>query len=145
MESFGVYEKIADRVKPYRDSVIVCLETAADFLSISNGGLYNDVMKVYSEQNIDDKHIEVHILPGCFDKKAYMEWEGVYCTTLEQTLIDMIENENEVDIQTLLESLSNYYYEHNETFGKIESLMDERQLEVFETLRQDAVDYYNDY
>lgn len=136
---------IADKVKPYKDKFLIALETAADFVCISNGSLYINEIVVYAEHKIEcDSVFRIVVLPNCFDMKRYIESNGVYCTTIEQTILDLLENEGDTDIQVLVESLSNYYYKHNETFGKLGSLMYERQTIAFNKWKEDAIDYYND-
>ena len=139
-----VFEKIANTVMPYRDNLIISLETAADFLNLSNGGLYKSDIQAYSpiEQNIPGFIITVQ--PDCFKIKQYEERHGIFSTTPEQTLLDLLENEEDIDIQTLLESLSNYYYKHHESFNGLEDQMNSKQQQAFEKWKQDAIDYYTE-
>lgn len=139
-----LYEEIAERVRPYKDTILLCLESAADFLSLSNGTLYLCNITAYTsiDQKIDG--FELRYLPDCFKSKQYIEREGIYCTTVEQTLLDLLEYEHDIDIQNLLESLSKYYYTHNETFNGLEKQMNSAQLQAFEKWKQDAIDYYTE-
>lgn len=139
-----LYEQILNKITPYKNDVILCLETAADFLHLSNGVHEEDLFRVYSSRPLNDDTIEVIMQPDCFKTKRYEEWHGIFCTTPEQTILDLLEHEQDVDLQTLLESLSNYYYEHNETFSSLEGQMDTIQKQAFEKWRQDAIDYYTE-
>lgn len=139
-----LYEQIAATINPYKEDVIVCLETAADFLSLSNGVFAEDLFRVYAATQINDNTLEVIIKPDCFSSKQYEEKHGILCTTPEQTILDLLEYENDVDIQTLLEVLSNYYYEHHESFDSLENRMNPVQRQAFEKWRQDAIDYYSE-
>lgn len=86
-----MFERIANAVLPYRDNLIVCMETAADFMSL-----------------------------------------------------DLLEHKKDVDTQTLLESLSNYYFEYQESFATLEEQLNEAQRQSFSKWRQDAVEYYTE-
>lgn len=139
-----VFERIANTVYPYKDSLIVCLETAAAFLSLSNGGMYESPIQVYSNTEQSITGFDIKLIPDCFKSKQYEEKHGILCTTPEQTILDLLEHEDDVDIQTLLESLSNYYYKHNETFSGLEAHMNQAQQQAFEKWKQDAIDYYTE-
>lgn len=139
-----VFERIRNRVYPYRESLIVCLESAADFLNLSNGGMYDSSIHAYSATERNIPGFEIITMPDCFTSKQYEEKHGILCTTPEQTLLDLLEHEQDVDIQTLLESLSNYYYKHNESFNGLEAYMNQTQRQAFEKWKQAAIDYYTE-
>lgn len=139
-----MYQEIANRVFPYKNSSIICLETAAIFGGLSNGVCYLDCVKVYSPTDKEMGDLSVIHYPNCFDSKEYEERLGVFCTTEEQTLLDLLEYEEDVDIQTLLEAFSNYYFIHGESFAGLESRMNNRQKEAFERWKEDAINYYTE-
>lgn len=150
------HEHIVNTVRKLNAPVMVCLETAADFLGLSNGG-YLPSYQVYSEKPLNtdtsEKTIEV-IIEDAFNTKNYITKHGVTCTAPEQTILDLLDGANRLDlldnpdkhtdIQILLESLSNYYYEHNESFEPLTKLMNQHQLQVFNSYSQDAIDYYTE-
>lgn len=139
---FGINEPVYDVVYSYRDRVVVCLETAADYVGLCSGPLVPATIHVYSESQIDDSRITTHVVQSCFDGREVVEIDGVFCTSEEQTLLDLLDNEVDVDIQLLCESLANYYFGHNESFGALESRMTASQLDVLGRWREDAVGYY---
>lgn len=143
------FEKIAQEVingtQDYTNNVIVCLETAAEFIGLSNGGLYIEYYQVYSDVPIDTLNIQSIILDKkSLDSKETLVYQGIKCTTPEQTIRDMLDIHHDVDIQTLLESLSNYYYEHKESFASLESSLTDNQKETLSIYREDAILYYNE-
>lgn len=137
-------ERIAAKVRPCKDNVIICLEDAADFHHLSNGGSCDCPTKVYSKTSQEIEGLDVIVLPNCFQKKQYEERNGVFVTTKEQTLLDLLEYENIVDIQCLLESWSNYYYSNHESFNGLEEKLNEVQKVAFEKWKQDMIDYYTE-
>lgn len=141
--SLSMYERISEVVQPYSDRVMLCLETAADYLGLTNGVDFEDVYRVYSDEQIDDNRIETFILQDYREKQSIVV-DGLLITSREQTLIDLLEHEDIVDIQALLESLSNYYYEHNESFDSLEVSMTTSQLLLLNKWRADAIAYYSE-
>ena len=138
------YQVIEKAIAPFNDSVIVCLETAADYHGLSNGVYMEDLFRVYSENSIPENGIESFVIPDCFNSKKFVTVNNIHVTTVEQTIIDLLEHEDNIDIQTLLESLSNYYYMHNESFAELEGQMNEEQQELLNKWKQDAIDYYDE-
>ena len=133
-----IYEAIA----PYKDKVIVCLETAADYMGLSCGLVEPWYFRVFSESPIEGSKLTVEVLPGCFASKEVVEYFGLICTSEEQTLLDMLEYDD-VDIQPMLEALARYYFTHGESFDALVSQMSDKQRAVFKEWRQDAIEYYN--
>lgn len=138
------YQVIEKAIAPFKDSVIVCLETAADYHGLSNGVCFENSFRVYSDKEIQGDKIRTIIIPDCFTSKEYDTINEIHVTTVEQTLIDLLENDDDADIQTLLESLSNYYYDSKESFSELEKIMNEKQKNLLDKWGQDAIDYYND-
>lgn len=136
------YELIEETVRKLGPEVMICLETAADYLGLSNLG-YSSKCTVYSAHKVEQDGIAT-VIEDAFNTKNYTVVNEVACTTPEQTILDMIDYHNDIDVQILLESLSNYYYMHNESFDDIECLMDTKQREVFNSYFQDAIDYYTE-
>lgn len=137
------YEVIAERVRSTGRDVIVCLETATDCLGISNGG-YLERYQVYSEEYFEMEGIEVIVLKDFYKTKNYISEYGVPCTNVEQTILDMLARVDVVDIQILLESMSNYYYRMGESFEELVEMLGEEHIVAFEDCKQDAIDYYNE-
>lgn len=129
---------IISKLKPF--NCILSLESAADMLGLSNGPLRNKIT-VYSVENIVDEDIEC-IKVDNYDNIKYLDAEGIFITTKEQTLIDILKYDR--DMQTILESLSNYYFLHDESFEDFLKVMPEEVRTTFEGYKQDAIEYYNE-
>ena len=70
----------------------------------------------------------------------YEERNGLKCTTVSQTIIDLLEQNG--DEQIITESLANYYEENNESF---EGLVIPASLQSrFEKYRVWAIEYYEE-
>lgn len=68
---------------------VLALDTAADFLGLTNGG-YRDVAQIFvsRKQNIEGTE---QILVPSLEKLECEEWNGLVCTTINQTIIDLLE------------------------------------------------------
>ena len=139
------YQRVVDAISEYSDKCIVCLETAADFNGISNGGILTNTFKVYISEPIRvNDNVKAIVLRNCFNTKKYDTIHGVNVTTIEQTILDLIDNADNVDPQNLLESLANYYYDNNESFDSLTRTMNQRQLEILDSWKDDAISYYEE-
>lgn len=94
---------------------------AAEFLNLSNGN-FNMTIHSYSEEEAQEKDVIVK--------------RGIKCTSVNQTINDLLSDEN-LDEQVIMESLSNYYYEHKESFEGM--IIEESNRKLFEELRQDVL------
>ena len=103
---------------------ILCKESAADYLNLSNGTLSEDITFYSSSEG-----------------KEVIFLRGIWCTTVNQTINDLLED-NDSDEQVLLESLSNYYYKNNESFQGL--TIEEKNQERFLELKEAAIGYYDD-
>lgn len=96
---------------------IVAFESAADMMGLSNGG-YREKIQIYTTEMIVDDEIECYLVKSYDDIDFFMYHGDIKCTTENQTIIDMLKNENS-DEQILAETLGNYYYENDQSFQKL--------------------------
>lgn len=146
---FKDIQEVIDILTPYKDSVMLCLSTAASFTHLSCGSPIVMNVEVYSRIKLVIPDIHVYYEPDCFETKEYTTFMGIYITTDEQTILDMLEDEyeegyEEIPSQDILESLGNYYYLHQESFNGLEDRMNEKQREAFEAWKQWGIDYWNE-
>lgn len=92
---------------------VLAFDTAADFLGLTNGG-YRSVVQIYVDKKQNIEGTEQTIVPS-LETLECEERNGLKCTTVSQTIIDLLEQDG--DEQIITESLANYYEEHNESFG----------------------------
>ncbi len=95
---------------------VLAFDTAADFLGLTNGG-YRSAVQIFvnKKQKIDGTE---QILVSSLEALACEERNGLVCTTINQTIIDLLEQNG--DEQIIMESLANYYDAHNESFNGLE-------------------------
>lgn len=125
------------------EEILLCRETAAAFMGLSNG--WGIPCKFYTTNKdiINSTYIQ-----GIPVDKINMDnvWgsDGIYCTNKERTICELIKFD--CDIQAILESMSNYYYENDECFtDALLSMVKQYDIEEqFNGFIQDAIDYYNE-
>ena len=117
---------------------VLALDTAADFLGLTNGG-YRSAAQIFvnKKQKIDGTE---QILVSSLEALACEERNGLVCTTINQTIIDLLEQNG--DEQIIMESLANYYDAHNESFDGLE--VPEHLKARFEKYKTWAVEYYEE-
>ena len=117
---------------------VLAFDTAADFLGLTNGG-YRSAVQIFvnKKQKIDGTE---QILVSSLEALACEERNGLVCTTINQTIIDLLEQNG--DEQIIMESLANYYDAHNESFDGLE--VPEHLKARFEKYKTWAVEYYEE-
>ena len=117
---------------------VLAFDTAADFLGLTNGG-YRSVVQIFvnKKQNIEGTE---QILVPSLEAIECEERNGLICTTVNRTIIDLLEQNG--DEQIITESLANYYDEHDESFDglKIPKHLQPR----FEKYKTWALEYYEE-
>lgn len=92
---------------------ILAFDTAADYLGLTNGG-YREKAQIYVKNNQQIEDTE-QITISSFADKEYQQVRGLRCTTVNQTIVDLLEQDG--DEQIITESLANYYEEHEGSFA----------------------------
>ena len=95
---------------------VVCLESSADLLGYSNGG-FRSKIKIYTEKDYNLPYLECHIVND-LSKISFINSNGIRVTPIEQTMLDLLKNEQSDD-QIILETFANYYFENDNSFAKI--------------------------
>lgn len=117
---------------------VLAFDTAADFLGLSNGG-YRSVAQIFVEKKQDIEGTEQTLVPSLKNIKCE-EYNGLVCTTVNQTIIDLLEQNG--DEQIITESLANYFDEHNESFDGLK--IPEHLKSRFEKYKMWAMEYYEE-
>jgi hypothetical protein len=70
-----------------------------------------------------------------------VRFDGMLCTSANQTFNDMLADFDNIDEQALIEGLAGYYYSHGESFDSL-SIKPEN-IERFNSIKGWAVEYYS--
>ena len=116
---------------------IVCLESAADLLGYSNGG-FRSKIEIYTTKEYNLPYLNCHIVSD-LSKISVQNYDGIKVVPIEQTIIDLLCDENSDD-QVVFESLANYYYGNNESFSNINP--PKNLVKKFKIYGEEAKRYY---
>lgn len=117
---------------------VLAFDTAADYLGLTNGG-YRAVAQIFVNKKQDVGGTEQILVPS-LEELECEERNGLLCTTVNRTIIDLLEQNG--DEQIITESLANYYNEHHESFDGLK-IPEHLQL-GFEKYKGWALDYYEE-
>ena len=119
--------------------LILCGVSALEFLELFNGYVNESKIQVYAKSKGQFDNIEYHIVDS-FDNIEYLNFDGVLCTTVNQTINDMLANYDDIDELAFLEAMSNYYFANDESFNNLK--IKPENLNIFNQVKQIAIEYY---
>lgn len=117
---------------------VLAFETASDYLGTNAGTHQRPAFYVYSLKELNIEGVECTVVDS-YDSIDIVQERGMYCTSVEQTLIDLLRNDR--DDQVIVESMADWYFSHNESFEGLNIPDDIKEL--FDSYIEDAVDYYS--
>ena len=117
----------------------LCGVSALEYPELFNGYVNESKIQVYAQNEGQFDNIEYHIV-NSFDDIEYLNFDGVLCTTVNQTINDMLSDYDNIDELAFLEALSNYYFANNESFDNLKIKPENR--DVFNQVKQMAIEYY---
>lgn len=120
-------------------NLIVCRRSALEFLELFVGYTNEAEIEVYALYAGECENVVYHVVPS-FDDIDIIRIGDVYCTSVDQTINDLLSDYDNVDEQSLVEALSSYYYSHENSFRGL-SIRKENQ-QIFEKLSRWAIEYY---
>ena len=138
---FGVMSWLAAVQKVLGDDIVFALDEALFCGEWFLGRNYEYLVWIYGDDSLK-RFNGVMILGNEVDSLCVKSKKGIRYTDFNRTLADSFANEDILDMQGITEGLSNYYFEHNESFDGI-SVPPEYQKR-FQKLADDAINYYNE-
>lgn len=155
---------MSDIMKKFPYNYIIGVESASEFHCLSNISghrfirLYVNKKKIAATKRFFKNHYpEVTLYVEAFDKRRNYRTEinlGVRVLTPKEALVDLLWKHYllDVDVQVVLEAISNTYYSHGESLEFLtdyidETIKDSEQKEhllwALSDVEEDAIDYYN--
>jgi len=119
--------------------LILCKVSALEYLELFVGYMKEKNIYVYAKEKGKDENIEYNIVNN-FDEIDYVQFGNVLCTSVSQTINDMLREFENTDVQALVEALSNYYYMHNESFEGLDIKVE--NMKTFDYIKEWAINYY---
>ena len=122
-----------------KDLILRCT-SALEFLELFGGYLNEKRIDVFAQERGEYDNINYCIVQN-FDNIDYFQQDDVLCTSVTQTINDMLEDYDHIDEQSLLEGLSRYYYTHGLSFDGID--IKPENMERFNSIKDWAIEYYD--
>jgi len=114
--------------------------SALEFLELFSGYMHEKNIDVYAMRRGEYDNINYHVV-DTFDGIDFVRFDNVLCTTVNQTINDMLDDFDNIDEQSLIEGLSKYYYTNG---GSFEGLtIKPENTARFESIRDWAIEYYS--
>ncbi|MBQ8515040.1 MAG: hypothetical protein IJ496_06560 [Ruminococcus sp.] len=121
------------------ENLILRGTSALEYLELFDGYTGETEIDVYAKSQGHYENINYHVIES-FDEIEHILHGNVLCSTFNQTVNDMLQDENS-DEQALCEALSNYYFAHNESFDELK--INPENTVRFNTLIEYAMEYYS--
>ena len=137
--------------------VILRHTSALVHLQLFSGYVHDAGVEVYAKQPVQQPmemgHSEmysaeignngfIYNIVDSFDGIDYVNIRDVRCTSINQTINDMLGCGANMDVQALVEALSRYYYTNNNSFDGL--YINPENMERFNSLKDWAVEYYDE-
>jgi uncharacterized protein (DUF2126 family) len=114
--------------------------SALEHLGLFGGYIRDDRIEVYAIQRGEYENIDYTVVAS-FDEIDYTRFGNVLCTSVSQTINDMLDDFDNIDEQSLIEGLSRFYYTNGESFEGL--YIAPENAELFNSVKDWAVDYYS--
>ena len=115
--------------------------SALEFLELFNGYMRERKIDVYARRRGEYDNINYNVV-DTFDGIDFVRFDNVLCTSVSQTFNDMLDDFNNIDMQSLIEGLSEYYYSNGESFNGL--YIKPENMERFNSVKDWAIEYYNE-
>ena len=121
------------------DMILRCT-SALEHLQLFNGYMHEKYIDVYSKQRGEYENINYHVVDS-FDGIDYVLIGNVLCTSVDQTINDMLADDSRDEL-ALVEGLSGYYFSNGESFDGLN--INFQNMNRFNAIKDWAIEYYNE-
>ena len=115
--------------------------SALEHLQLFSGYVNGQHIEVYAKSLGDFVNLHCYIVDS-FDDIDYVRIGNVLCTSVSQTINDMLADFDSIDEQPLVEGLSRYYYTNGKSFGGLQ--IRPENMTRFNSVKDWAVEYYDE-
>jgi len=119
-------------------NVILCHGSALEYLQLFMGYLNEYEIDVYALEKGIYKNINYRTV-NAFSNIDTVRIGNLLCTSVNQTINDMLDDFNNTDEQALLEALNEYYHMNNQSFRGL--VIQTRNIKLFENIKNWAIEY----
>ena len=119
--------------------VVLCHTSALEWLGQFPGYVNENQIDVYAIKREPYENINWRLVDG-FDGIEIVNIAGLRCTSLNQTVNDMLRDYDEIDEQSLVQALADYYYENKKSFDGLR--IAPQYADRFNAIKDWAVEFY---
>ena len=123
-----------------QDMILRC-RSALEHLQLFTGYLDQNPIEVYAKNPNNFENIAYHVV-DTFDDIEFISIDNVLCTSISQTVNDLLNDLDNIDEQPLVEGLSKYYYTSGQSFDGLR--INPENIGRFNLIKDWAIDYYNE-
>jgi len=114
--------------------------SALEYLGLFAGWSNETKISVYAKQKGEYENIDYRVVNTFDGIEIVQEYGNVLCTSLNQTINDMLSDLYNIDEQPLVEALSDYYYMHKESFDGL--IIKPENMDSFNSIKDWAIEYH---
>jgi hypothetical protein len=115
--------------------------SALEHLQLFSGYMHGKQIDVYAKQYGEYENINYNVVES-FDGIDFVRIGNVYCTSVNQTVNDMLTELGNTDEQPLVEGLSKYYYTNRKSFDGL--YIKPENISRFNNIKDWAIKYYDE-
>ena len=120
--------------------VVLCHTSALECLGQFPGYVNESQIDVYAKAREPYENINWYLVDG-FDGMEIVNIAGLRCTSLNQTVNDMLRDYDVIDEQSLVQALAGFYYRNGESFDGLRIIPE--YTDRFNSIKDWAVEYYD--
>ena len=120
---------------------VLCRTSALECLELFVGYLNEKRIEVYTKEPGEYENITYRIVDS-FDGLGVVRFRDMRCTSVNQTINDMLSDFDNIDEQSLVAALATYYYLHGDSFDGL--LIEPKNQAVFDSIKDWAIEYYSE-
>jgi hypothetical protein len=121
-------------------NVVLCHTSALECLEQFTGYVNENQIDVYATAREPYENINWYIVDS-FDGLDVVTVAGLRCTSMSQTVNDMLRNYGSIDGPSLIQGLADYYYSNGESFDGL--AIAPQYADRFNAIKDWAIEYYD--
>ncbi len=123
------------------EDLILRRTSALEHLELFSGYVREMRIDVYARKAGAFDNINYHVA-DTFNGIDSVRFGNVLCTSVNQTVNDMLDDFDNIDEQSLAEGLSRYYYAHGKSFDGLD--IKPENMGRFNSIKDWAIEYYDE-
>jgi hypothetical protein len=118
---------------------VFCYTSAMECLDLFLGYVHEIKVDVYAKEKGEIENVNYYIVES-FDHLDIITFDTIRYTSINQTVNDMLADFDNINEQSLLEALSEYYFMNDKSFNGL--LIEEKNQAVFDLIKDSAIEYH---